>query len=206
MIQIIPEVIDTIGGRKRVKVTLRDGDNIIDADVLDPMVARQRARVAQRLAERSGDASATERIEQALLQCVELIASETPNASAASADDPNSRTVVPVVPVSGEGLWVVRPELLVTPPVVGLTVPQTVIKGSLALGRWRLMLAWSDGKRETRELVATGAPIEVPESMQNPGASGAPKRLWLHPIPPPPSVPTVSAWSDASQELWLNGD
>src|SRR5687767_3010019 len=67
MIQIIPEVIDTIGGRKPVKVTLRDGDNIVDADVLDPLVARQRTRVAQRLAERSGDASATERIEQALL-------------------------------------------------------------------------------------------------------------------------------------------
>src|SRR5438552_1086102 len=72
VIEVFTEVVE-VAGQGRVKITVRRGDEIIDAEMVNPLNAGQRRRVAQRMAVKCGDALAAERIEGAILQCVEAL-------------------------------------------------------------------------------------------------------------------------------------
>src|SRR3954447_26252747 len=100
MLQVIPGMIE-VAGRKRIKITLRDGETILDADVIDPLNAASRRKVSARLAERSGEPHAAERIEQALLQCID---SMNDAASKANAEDATEQRVT--------SARLVRPEII----------------------------------------------------------------------------------------------
>ena len=85
MLQVIPEIIE-VAGRRKIKITLRDGETILDADVIDPLNATSRRKVSARLAERCGEPHSAERIEQALLQCIDEMGADASNS--ANADRP----------------------------------------------------------------------------------------------------------------------
>jgi hypothetical protein len=87
---------------------------------------------------------------------------------------------------------IVRPELFITAEVVGLTVAEPIIDNGKPAGRWKLCLAWRDGRREVRDLVDS---IEL--------SGGA--RLWIYPHPFEPSPNLIAGWSAAARALWLQG-
>jgi hypothetical protein len=184
MIEIIPEVIE-VQGRRRVKLTLRDGETILDADVVDPLNSTARRKVAQRLAERSGDALAAERIERGLLQCVELIED---GADRSSDDDGDELAAAPTVDVSR----VVRGELFHAGGTIGLSVAEAALLGGAPVGRWRVYVASPDGSRRAAALTERLATSD--------------EGVWVHPLPPPPSFPIVPTWSESSRNRWLDGE
>ena len=51
MIQVCSQWVEA-AGRRKVKVTLRDGEKVVDADLIDPYQASARLKAVQRLAER----------------------------------------------------------------------------------------------------------------------------------------------------------
>jgi hypothetical protein len=191
--QLTPEVIE-VNGRKRVKITLRQGDHVVDADVIDPLNANNRRKVAQRLAERSGDRHATERIEQALLQCVDLLV-----------DDPKPKE--DDQKFTGP-MTLVRSEQFITRHVRGMSVPEVVIRNGMPEARWRLYLAWDDGKR-TSQVLTTRVEHSVapgPTEAEKKGDSHHfPGTLWIYPLPPDPTIPLSVHWTEASREKWLKG-
>jgi hypothetical protein len=97
MIEVIPEMVEVLG-RKKIKITIRDGERVIDADLIDPFQANQRHKAALRLAERAGEPHAAERIEQAILQCVDLMSAQN--------DSPQSER--PPIGPSGRCGWCAR--------------------------------------------------------------------------------------------------
>src|SRR4051812_23629603 len=116
MIQVIPELVE-VSGRMRVKITVRDGDKVLDADMVDPFNAAQRRKVAERLAGKPSDPELLNKIELAVLNCV------------ARRDESADAEDVAEEVLNGRNVWMVRPELIVVPGVVGVSVPETVIRG-----------------------------------------------------------------------------
>jgi hypothetical protein len=202
MLQVIPEIVE-IQGRHKVKLTLRDGQTILDAELVDPLNVNARRKAASRFAERCGEPHAAERIEQAILQCIDEINSINPNQSAsggaggAGGAGGNGAGEVTIA-VTATNL--VRAELLLHEQVIGMTVPETVIRNNTATGRWRTYLRWKDGTRESREL-PTRIDLKSDEGQGGQGGS-----LWIHPQPSAPQVPTISNWSDASRQAWIDGE
>ena len=66
MVDIISEIVE-VAGRKKIKITLQDGDQVIDADLIDPFQAAQRHKAALRLAKRAGQENSEEEIEKAVV-------------------------------------------------------------------------------------------------------------------------------------------
>lgn len=88
---------------------------------------------------------------------------------------------------------VVRPDLFITPSVVGLCVPERRAESGRMKGHWALCLVHDDGKREVRELEPS---IELPGG----------RRLWFHPMPPAPGVMDEPRWSEAGRDAWKGGN
>src|SRR4051794_9938003 len=126
MIEVLPEWVE-VAGRKRIRITLRDGRQLLDADLIDPYQARQRRKASRRLAHRAGEPYTAERIEALLLQCMGQ-GEAAPKAEPAGGQAPLS-------PVD-----VVRPELIIMPQAVGISVGEVVIRDGAALGSWRIYL------------------------------------------------------------------
>jgi hypothetical protein len=179
MIAVLPELVE-VNGRTMVRVTVKEEDRIIDADVVNPLSSAQRRKVAARLAKRAGDELLAEKIEEALLQCVGMIQEE------------EQALEEPVREEEAGDIHTCRPELILEQGVVAISVPEVVIRNGEAVGRWRLYLRLPSGERQTREL---------PQSLD----ITAEKRLWLIPQPPDPPAPCVSAWSRESREAWMGG-
>jgi len=150
MIQVIPELVD-VNGRKRVKVTIRDGERVLDADLIDPFQATQRRRAAQRLAERAGEPHAAERIEQALLQCVDAME----DARKKAGDDDANAPAADRETAMG-AMRVVRPELILCDGVVAVSVPEVIVRDGQAVGRWRVYLRLAAGETGEGENGGTG--------------------------------------------------
>src|SRR4051794_8849577 len=110
MIHVIPEVVE-VGGRRKVKGTIRDDERGVDADLLDPFNAAQRRKAAQRLADRAGEPLAAERIEQAVLQCIDLLQQSDEQVEAAreaqAAEADGAASDADAAPMT-----VVRPEMI----------------------------------------------------------------------------------------------
>ena len=177
MIEIVPEVIE-VNGRRIVRISVRDGDRVLDADTVNPANATQRHRVAKRLAEYAGDAHGAEQIEAALLACLPLL---------------DAKDLEPVEPeVVVHELQIARAELIVRPDLCGIAIPEVVVRGDSAEGRWRLYLCREGNRRES---------VELPPSL----ALREGQRLWFSPVPAPPPVPALSAWSAASRAAFLAG-
>jgi len=87
---------------------------------------------------------------------------------------------------------VVRPDLFITPDVVGLSVPSSIADGGRLTSKWKLALQWKDGKPEMRDLE---------ESLPLPNGGW----LYFDPMPPAPSPKDVAAWSVEGQQQWLSG-
>ena len=85
-LHVIPELVD-VAGQVKVRLTIRKGGPdgpVLDADLVNPYRAAERRRAAVRLADRVGEPHAADRIERAILQCVEMI---TDARSPAGGDD-----------------------------------------------------------------------------------------------------------------------
>src|SRR3954453_6349813 len=129
MINVQTDLVE-VQGRVRVKVTIRDGAGdgpVLGADLVDPFNEMQRRKAATRLAGRDGEPGTPERIEQLILQCVERLRVKE------EADGE------PDLDVAGP-MTVVRPELIVTRDVVGVSVAEVGIKDGDVVGRWKLYL------------------------------------------------------------------
>jgi hypothetical protein len=216
MIEVIPELVE-VNGRKRIKVTIRDGDRVIDADLVDPYQSAQRRKAAQRLAERAGEPHAAERIEQALLQCVDLM-------DAAGKADQGASAAQQETPAGA--MSVVRPELIICEGVVAVSVPEVMIRDGEAVGRWRVYLRLPAEAAEEPGLFdgrAGETTQTVPVPVLNPAALNQDRRecrplaaridagptggaLWVHPVPSAPSPSTPAGWSEAARKAWLDGD
>ncbi|MDB5324053.1 MAG: hypothetical protein JWN40_5684 [Phycisphaerales bacterium] len=214
MFEVIPEIVESAGGHKRIKVMIRDGDRVIDVDLIDPFQAAQRRKTAQRLAERAGEPQAVDRIEQVLLQCVDQMTLQEEgggDGGGAAETEPMS---------------IVRPELIIAGGVVGVSVPEVMIREGEAIGRWRLYL------RLPRQSSGGGAEALAHQAAKDggagdaamPAAPGADRRvsqllaprietagdaalpvLWVHPVPSAPSPSTPSGWTPAGRKAWLEG-
>ena len=198
MLQVIPEIVE-IQGRHKVKLTLRDGQTILDAELVDPLNANARRKAAARFAERCGEPHAAERIEQAILQCIDEINSIKPDQTGAKGGAGNGAgngagAGAGEVTIAVTAANLVRAELFLTEQVVGMTVPETVIRNNEATGRWRTYFRWKDATRESRELPAR---VDLKDGEAS---------LWIHPLLNAPQVPTISNWSDASRQKWIDGD
>ena len=87
---------------------------------------------------------------------------------------------------------IVRPDLFITPPVIGLSIPQPMLVEGRPSAKWSLHLLWADGRREAREL---------PESLNLPDGS----KLWIHPLPCAPTPNNLAGWTPAGRRAWLKG-
>ena len=186
MIDVVPEIVES-GGKRMVKVTLQEGGKILDADVVNPLHASQRRRVAKQLAQRAGDVGLVEGIEAALLEGLRLIQeAEGAAAAAAEAQAAEEEQLVDA------GLPIVRPDLFIDAAGCGMSLPEMAIRSGQASGRWRLYVRWGNGQRASALLA---------RCLQGPAG----QRLWVHPWPPPPTLPLVPAWSEASRGRFLEG-
>ncbi len=87
---------------------------------------------------------------------------------------------------------VVRPELLHTADVSGITVAVAHAEGDTLAAKWRTYLRWADGKREA---------IDAPKRLTLPDGSA----LFVAPDPGAPDASIQPAWSSASRAAWLGG-
>lgn len=189
MLEVIPEIVEILG-RKKIRITLRNGEEVIDADLIDPFQSAQRLKVASRLAERAGETSLVARIEHAALQCIDLMSAQN------AAQENKEAADVPIGPMR-----VVRPEMIIAPGVVAVSAAEVVIREGEAVGRWRIYLRIEEpvtGK-DRRECRPLSSRIKVE------AASQTPEELWVHPLPAPPSPALSGGWSDAGRKAWLEG-
>jgi hypothetical protein len=181
MIEVLPQWVE-VAGRKKISITLRDGERVLDADIVDPYQAKQRRRAAKRLAARAGDPFTPQQIEESLLRCLD----EMERASQAQ----DAAVEVPLPRMN-----VVRPELVITPQAVGISVSETIIRDGQALGRWRIFLRLGKtGEAEQRQSRALAGEID---------AGG--HHLWVHPVPGDPAPSCPGGWSEESRMAWLKG-
>ena len=94
---------------------------------------------------------------------------------------------------------VVRPEMIIAPGVVAVSVAEVVIRDGQAVGRWRIYLRMAEGisgraRRECRAL----APRLIVER-----GSIAAEELWVHPMPSAPSPAMNGGWSEPGRKAWL---
>lgn len=183
-----------VGGHMKVRVTVSDVDGrMVEGELVSPFNGRQRRAAAVRMAGRVASSDALEatadEIERRVLEAANhALGEEAPRPAGAAATGE--------VTLEAEDLVVVRPEGFVTPSVVGVSVPETVLlpEGGLN-GRWRFYLTTpADGRRWT-------VPLE--QSIAVPGV--APDGLWVRPVPANPALPAYSGWGTASRRDWLRG-
>src|SRR5437660_1058199 len=106
MIQVIPELME-VGGHKKIKITVRDGEKVIDADTVNPLNSRERKKVSRRLAESAGDMQQVERIEQVLLDSIDLMKEEDEGSGFGGGASEKEEVVA-------DGVKLARAELIVT--------------------------------------------------------------------------------------------
>jgi hypothetical protein len=116
--------------------------------------------------------------------------------------------------VAAEPMSIVRPELIVTGGVLGVSVPEVMIRDGEAVGRWRLYLRLPADRRVAQLLsprIQTGdaSPSPSPSSPSpSPSPSSPPPPppvLWVHPVPSAPSPSTPPGWTPAARKAWLDG-
>lgn len=172
MLEITTEV-DVVDGKPYLRAVGRIDGKMVHVDEFNPANASRRRRAAQQFAEVAGDTSKAPEIERKFLAALdEAMKSAPPDA----------------VDVSK----IVRPDLLITPQVVGLSVAQSVIIEGTPAGKWMLHLLWADGRREVRDL---------PNSLDLPDGS----KLWIHPVPADPTASTLPGWSSRGRKAWEFG-
>src|SRR5205085_3256638 len=91
-ITIQPEMVE-VGGHKKIKITIREGERVIDADLVNPLNASQRKKAAARLAESCGDVQQMEAIERALLDSIRLLVDDPSTGSGQGGKQAGDETV-----------------------------------------------------------------------------------------------------------------
>jgi hypothetical protein len=82
-----------VGGQVKVRLTIREGGPdgpVLDADLVNPFRAAERRKAAVRLADRVGEPHAADRIERAILQCVELMNARPGDGGNGAAGEPDN--------------------------------------------------------------------------------------------------------------------
>jgi hypothetical protein len=234
VIEVIPELVE-VQGHMKVKLMIRDGQTVLDVDLVNPFNAAQRRKAAERLADRAGQPHAAEQIERAVLQCVELLGAAADKKSdddggggGGGGDDGGGGADDAASTAGGGGpITVVRPELVITREVVAVSVPEVFVKDGQAMGRWRIYLRTVDPtaataaaagdagdagdgtrRRESRPLSARlllGGGGGGASGGRAGGTGADAGTLWVHPVPPAPSPATSPGWTQASRKAWLDG-
>src|SRR4051794_18985526 len=114
---VIPKLVE-VQGRLKVRVTIRESPDgpVREVDLIDPFNAVQRRKAVERMAERVGKGATAEDIEKEVLQCLEVAKPQADGDEADAAAEGE---------VAGR-ITVVRPELVVTPDVVAVSVPEVM--------------------------------------------------------------------------------
>jgi hypothetical protein len=172
-IAIVADVFRFNGGVKG-RVEARQGEELVHADTIDLCSAVSRTRFSRAVAKLSGCNEAESEVNALLL---ERLDEETRGATPQGSLDIQA---------------IVRPELFITPHLIGLAVPECYIADNKPAGRWRLCLRWSDGRREVQPL---GHCIDLPGDA----------RLWVHPTPAEPSPNTSCGWHPRARQAWADG-
>jgi len=161
-------------GRMKGRVEARRGKELIHADTIDLGSAISRTRFSRAVAKCPGCDGAEAEVGALLLERLdELTHGATPQGSL-------------------DIQAIVRPELFITPHLIGLSVPECYIDDGKPAGRWRLCLRWGDGRREVQPLAHC---IDL---------SGD-ARLWVHPNPAEPSPNTLAGWHPRARQAWADG-
>jgi hypothetical protein len=151
-----------------------ESGDLVHADRLDLQSAMSRTRFAKVVAAKLDAPDAQADVEKLLLGKLDELTRE------------------PMVEAADTSVRIVRPELFITPQVIGLTVAEPVIVNGKPAGRWRMYLLWSDGRREVADLSDC---IMLPDG----------GRLWIHPRPGDPSPSALCGWSPRGRQAWLAG-
>jgi hypothetical protein len=163
------------GGSAKGRVSAFAGDNLVHEDRTDLASGTSRMRFAKAVAAKLSAPDAAGEVERLLMaQLADL------------------RGAGPERPVELDVSAIIRPELFITPDVVGMTVPTFALVDRKPAGKWRMYLRWSDGRREAVDL---GDSIDLPDG----------RRFWLHPRPAPPPADLQSGWSSGGRQAWLDG-
>lgn len=172
MFEVKTEV-DIADGKPYMRVVARIDGKMVHANEFNPANAGRRRSAAEALAEAAGDPARADEFDKEFLKALDD-AMRTPPAEA--------------VDVSK----IVRPDLFITPHVVGLSIPQAVIVDGEPGGQWKLHLAWNDGRREV---------CDLPRCLDLPDGT----KLWIHPMPANPSANRISGWSSPARRAWQYG-
>ena len=167
-----------IGVNGTCQLTALVDDEPVHADKCDIGRASSRQRFVKALAAKwaGGDAKA---VEAELLRIVGELTEQRPQ--------PTEHE-----PADLDASQIVRPELFHTPEVSGVAVPVVRIVAGEPRGTWELLLRWhADGTRERRTLESC---IETDSG-----------RLWVHPMPGPPTPTQAPGWSGGGRRAWLSG-
>jgi hypothetical protein len=167
--------VQNVQGTYKGSAAAYSGDTLLHEDSIALASATSRTRFARAVAEKLGSPDCVDEIDRRLLEKLDEL-----------------RRADQIAPDDLDLTRIARPELFITPEVVGLTIPTIGIVGSTPTGRWRLYLRWSDGRRDVREYSSR---IDLPDG----------RRIWLHPEPTPPPINLVSPWSAQSRKSWQNG-
>lgn len=166
-------------GSSKSRLTVRLNGNLLYSDELNPASARARQRFIDAVHERC-PAVGVEQLEAELLA---LVPEPKPAESVNKTQTPSEELDVSRI---------VRPELHFLPELSGLCVPVVMNVNGKPEPRWMHYLAWSDGRRECREL---GSAIELPDG----------SKVWIYPQPGLPSLTSAPSWSAQSRKAWLEG-
>ena len=166
---------------KRHRVTVKQGETILDMDTLNVSSASARKKFIDALAVKFDGIDRDDL--DAKLMALAATGPTEGQAQAAELREVDVRRVV-------------RPELFHTPAVSGITVPVVLDAGGKLVPRWRTYLRRADARREV---------VEVPDRLQLPDRTV----LYVAPDPGEPGEPDTAnppAWSAGSRLNWLRGE
>src|SRR4051794_26706692 len=132
MFRIETEV-DIVDGRPYMRAVARVDGTMTHVDEFNPANAARRRKAAERFAKVAGDASRADEFERQFLSALDEAMKSPP-------------------PDPVDVMRIVRPDLFITPHVVGLSVAQSVIIDGAPGGKWQLHALWADGRREVCDL------------------------------------------------------
>lgn len=164
-----------VNGSAKGRVSAHDGNTLLHEDRIDLSSATSRKRFATAVAGKVNSPESVADIESLLLTKL----AELRGAQQSARDGFDVSRIV-------------RPDLFITPQVMGLSVPQPMLIDGRPAAKWSLYLLREDGSREAREL---------PDALGLPDGT----KLWFHPPPCDPTPNTLAGWSPPSRRRWLEG-
>lgn len=162
-------------------VTARLGDDVLAVESFNLTKVEKRKSFLDALCEKQPGID-REALERELLKAAADVACKPEPAA------PWAEPALTEIDASG----IVRPERIILPEVSAVAIPTTSILGGKPMGRYKLYLRWTDGRREEAAMLPA---IDLPEG----------RRVWVHPEPAEPGIHVAPGWSFAARQEWLNG-